>query len=183
MKLETAQAFAESILELLRQRVLKAEITGAIRRQLPEVNDIEFVILPRRGTAWIERGDFVVVQDDIGEDETIYSIAGIPCRPLDGSRWKLQVETVHDKIPMVFHIAKERDYAQAVPGNFGSIQMLTTGPEAHLNRILGRAIHLGLTWEKERGITNNIGHVTAGETETEIYAALKLDYVEPEDRK
>ena len=47
MKLETAKEIANDFLKLIRPFCLRAEIAGSIRREKPEVKDVEICAVPR----------------------------------------------------------------------------------------------------------------------------------------
>ncbi len=183
LELETATAFSEEMIRNLESKVLKVEVSGEIRRKIQEVNTVSLVVIPRQGVPFIEKGDSVVIENGIGEEEHLWKLGGIICRPIGGSRTHAKMETLEDKITIELWIARIHSYApEFTPGNFGSVLLYSTGPDEHRNHIVSRANHLGLTWEWQDGIRDETGVIRAGETEKEIYSALKLDFVEPEDR-
>jgi DNA polymerase/3'-5' exonuclease PolX len=183
LELEAATAFSEEMIRNIESKVLKVEVSGEIRRKCSEVNTVSLVVIPRQGVPFIEKGDSVVIENGVGEEEHLWKLGGIVCRPIDGSRTHAKMETIEDKITIELWIARMHFYQPVfTPGNFGSVLLYSTGPDKHRNHIVSRANHLGFTWEWQHGISDAKGLTLAGETEKEIYSALKLDFVEPEER-
>ena len=67
--------------------------------------------------------------------------------------------------------------------NFGAALMYFTGSKAHNVALRGRANDVGWTLNEYALTTLKGGKVVAGKTEEEIYAKLKLSYIEPELRE
>ncbi len=184
MNLELAQSFAKTLIANVEPRVLRIEVAGQIRRKEPEIDTVSFVIMPRKGEPFIEMGETVVIgTDGVGEKEKFYRIGDVLCRPVEGDFFKAGLQTVEDDIHIEIAMAREQSYSPVVmPCNFGSVLMLETGPDFFLARIQGRAKHLGYLWEPLSGLVKGC-EIVAGATEKEIFQTLKMDYVEPEDRK
>jgi DNA polymerase (family 10) len=66
---------------------------------------------------------------------------------------------------------------------FGAALMYFTGSKSHNVALRGRANDMGWTLNEYALTTLKGGRTVAGKTEAEIYAKLKLDYVEPELRE
>jgi DNA polymerase (family 10) len=67
--------------------------------------------------------------------------------------------------------------------NFGAALLYFTGSKAHNVALRGRANDMGWTLNEYALTTLKGGKVVAGKTEQEIYAKLKLAYIEPELRE
>jgi DNA polymerase (family X) len=67
--------------------------------------------------------------------------------------------------------------------NFGAALMYFTGSKAHNVTLRGRANDMGWTLNEYALTTLKGGKIVAGKTEEEIYAKLKLAYIEPELRE
>ena len=67
--------------------------------------------------------------------------------------------------------------------SFGAALMYFTGSKAHNVALRGRALNMGWTLNEYALTTVKGGRFVAGRTEEEIYAKLKLPYIEPELRE
>jgi DNA polymerase/3'-5' exonuclease PolX len=83
MQLKEAQQIAQKYVELLRPYCKRIEIAGSIRRQRPEVKDIEIVCIPKR--APLNGGLFGYTPDELvthpGFDEIINSLEKVKGEP------------------------------------------------------------------------------------------------------
>ena len=67
--------------------------------------------------------------------------------------------------------------------SFGAALLYFTGSKAHNVALRGRALDMGWTLNEYALTTLKGGRAVAGKTEEEIYAKLKLAYIEPELRE
>jgi DNA polymerase (family 10) len=67
--------------------------------------------------------------------------------------------------------------------SFGAALLYFTGSKAHNVALRGRALDMGWTLNEYALTTLKGGRVVAGKTEEEVYAKLKLAYIEPELRE
>src|SRR5579863_8770243 len=67
--------------------------------------------------------------------------------------------------------------------SFGAALLYFTGSKAHNVALRGRALDMGWTLNEYALTTLKGGRVMAGKTEEEVYAKLKLAYIEPELRE
>ncbi len=185
LPLKQARALAETICERLEGRVLKIEIAGSIRRGRPVVGDIDLVVLPRPGWSFIAKGEIVHLKDGVGGPEKFWRLADILCRPLNGGENYGVMETVEGGIQIDLWVAKpkETDLAGEIPGNFGTLLLCRTGSKEHNVFLCNRAKGLGLHWNPHKGVLDSKGNVIASETEEDVFRALKLKYIKPEDRE
>lgn len=140
---------------------------GSIRRRRVEVNDIDFVILPKPGMdapvrERIKQGK-EVIRD--GTDVMIVKLAN-----------GVQVD-------FFFARAQYKDLLEPRPGNFGSLLLCRTGSKEHNIYLIEVAKAKGMRWQPHEGIYDAKGKLIASETEEEIFQALGLEFVEPENRE
>ena len=168
MNLERATKIAEKIVSELAPLCEKIEIAGSIRRQRPEVNDIDLVVLPRDAAGLRRR--------------VLHSKPFI----IAGGQWTLEVELAGG-VRLDIWIAGHRDLdmfgATGCAHNFGSLLLLRTGSIGHNVWLLHAAKSRGLTWNTQQGIYDGHGRCVASETEADIFKALGIDFINPEDRE
>ena len=180
MKLEPARHFAELIKGILSPFCEKIEIAGSIRRLRPNVNDIDFVVLPKYGQTLALRerckARCRVVKD--GEQNYIVAmpISAAQREQLDHSGWDVQIDI------FIAHPGK-CDLLQTVPSNFGSLLVCRTGSTAHNIWLVEQAKKNYMTWNPYVGVTDPEGYVIAGETEQDIFRACDVPFIEPEKRE
>ncbi len=180
MNLEPARHFAELIKGILAPFCEKIEIAGSIRRARPNVNDIDFVLLPKYGQTLALRERCKqrcrVVKD--GEQNYIVAmpISAAQREQLGCPGWEVQLDL------FIAHIG-QRDLLQTVPGNFGSLLLCRTGSKEHNIYLVEHAKRLGLTWQPYQGVKDGDGYIIASESEEAIFEALGLEFVAPERRE
>lgn len=155
----------EKILPALRPFCQRIEIAGSIRRCKPEVGDIDLVALPSDREALIER--FTRGKNVIEQGAMNITI-----------RLANQLE-----IGLYLARGEVRDlFEPAVPGNYGSLLLCRTGSRFFNMKIADRARDLNLHWNPYKGITKH-GRVIAAAEEADIFQALQMDFIPPENRK
>jgi DNA polymerase (family 10) len=150
----------------------RIEIAGSIRRGRPEVNDIDFVILPKPGQkdaikARCEKR-CAVVKD--GEQNYIVRL------PESGKFRGFQID-------IFFARPAVADLLQRKPGNFGTLFLCRTGSTAHNIWLVYYAKTRGMAWHPYEGVKDAEGYVIASETEEAIFDMLGLDFVPPAVRE
>lgn len=184
MNRKLVEDLAEIMVERLAPRVLKVEIAGDVRRKAEDVEVLALVIVPRPGEPFMEKGVALEMEDNIGEMKKYWRIADILCEPLSANSTHAVMKPVDGEILIRIHVARTHSYSPTfTPGNFGAVLMFETGPLDFNMRLAGRAAHLGLEYAGTEGVKDANGIVIASETEKEIFSALKMDFVEPEDRQ
>lgn len=180
MKLEPARRLAELIRGILAPFCEKLEIAGSIRRQRPEVSDIDFVVLPKYGhlaglKARCQRRCRVVKD---GEQNYIVAmpISAAQREQLGHSGWEVQIDI------FIAHAGK-RDLLQSIPSNYGSLLLCRTGSTAHNIWIVERAKANYMTWKPYEGVFDPEGYCVAAETEEEIFRMIGVDWLAPERRE
>lgn len=171
MKLARAIAIGLKISEQLAPMCEKIEIAGSIRRARPEVGDLDLVILPQPGQLAAIKArcasKCAVVRD--GEQNCIYRLTL-------SDRTEFQIDVFFAR-PAV------ADLLNVAPGNFGTLLLCRTGSKEHNIFLVEHAKRCGLRWNPYRGVINPANEVIASETEADIFQALELPFIKPEERE
>ncbi len=180
MNLAAARQLAESIQGQLAPFCEKIEIAGSIRRQRPNVNDIDFVVLPKEGQLLAFR-DRCTARARVVKDGTVNYILALPVnaakRELLGlSGWEVRIDIFIAR-PAV------RDLLQTKPGNFGSLLLLRTGSKEHNIWLIEEAKKNYMEWRTHEGLFDPEGFCVAAETEAEILQMMNVPWIEPERRE
>jgi DNA polymerase (family 10) len=161
--------YADRIVSELAPHCERIEIAGSIRRGLPDVNDIDLVILPKSPAAQAaiiarckERGALVTG----GTQNSIFRFGHGPAQ---------------FQLDLYFAEHASRDLFGKAPGNWGSLLLCRTGSKEHNIKLVQRAKRLGKSWNPYYGVYQH-NKLVASETEESIFAALEMDFVSPEGR-
>lgn len=171
MRLPRAIGIALKIQEQIAPLCEKCEIAGSIRRARPEVGDVDLVILPREGQIAAIKARCSqkcrVVRD--GDQNCIYQIALSDGTPL--------------QLDIFFARPAVRDLLNTAPGNFGTLLLCRTGSKEHNIFLVEHAKRMSLRWNPYRGVMDGQSNVLASETEEDIFKALDLAWIKPEERE
>jgi DNA polymerase/3'-5' exonuclease PolX len=159
-----AHAIAVRVLELLKPHCIRCEIAGSIRRQKPEVKDIEIVAIPKpyNGAGLFEDGLASVVnqwQKVKGE--------------LQYGKCKYTQRVLPEGIKLDLFIADEK--------NWGNVFALRTGSADYSHKVLASQ------WVKQ-GYKSVGGYLTRNGVsynipeEKDLFEMLDIPYVEPQNR-
>ena len=166
MELSKARKYAEQIVGELKPMCNRIEIAGSIRRGKPMVGDVDLVIEPKPGqlNAIKQR-----------------CLRGGPQVTMDGElNFIMMVGNV--QLDIFFARPAVSDLFRPLPPNFGSLLVCRTGSREHNIWLISRAKANGVAWLPYQGVVKN-GKVIAGDTEAEIFKAIGIEYVKPEDRE
>lgn len=169
--LATARFRAEKVREALAPFCERIEVAGSVRRARPFVNDLDFVVLatPYQLISFRQRASAMSTVVKSGDD--IYII-----RQKDG----LQIDFYFARGP-------QNDLLETKPGNWGTVMLCRTGSKEHNIHLAQQAQRLGYKWETMLGVTLAVDMsgrtVLASETEEDIFKALEMDFIQPEDRE
>lgn len=171
MNLARAIVLADKIREQLQPMCDKIALAGSIRRSRPEVNDIDFVILPKPGQlqAIKQRCKQNCRAITDGDQNFICALRLSP-----GNEFQLDIFFARHPV---------KELLQIIPGNFGSLLLCRTGSKEHNIYLIEHAKRRGLTWNPYQGVFDSEGYCIASETEEAIFDALNLDPVPPERRE
>ena len=167
MKLAAAQSLADKIAAEITPFCDRLEIAGSIRRRRPNCGDIDIVCIPKGITgreALLARCSRTAKLVKQGDQYVVFELAnGV----------QLDLWVAH---------GGTGDLLTTTPSNWGMLLLARTGSAAHNIHLAERARSLGLRFNPHRGLMR-FGETVASAEEAEIFAALKLDYVRPEDRE
>jgi DNA polymerase (family 10) len=154
MELAYAQKLAQDIVEQIRPHCERIEVAGSIRRKKSEVRDIDIVLIPKP-LLWH--------------------------RIIATLQRKMEAEVVKrgDNIAQLTIKDVNVDLYVATPETWGGLLLIRTGSAGHNIRLSKRALSMGLKLTHS-GLTKD-GKIIAS-TEKEIFEALSLNYIEPEER-
>ena len=167
MLYRTAKTYAEEIREQLYQLCSAITIAGSIRRHEPLCGDIDLVCLATDSQrAKVRQRCLRRNPKVISDGEHILSIV------------------INNGVRLQVNFAKPTttDLFAPVPGNWGSILMMRTGPKTFNQEICLKAAKMGFCWKPFVGIVKN-NNIIASETEEDIFSALNLTYIQPDCRK
>lgn len=162
--LRVAEVWAQEAMRIVAEHAPRLAIAGSIRRRRDDVGDIDLVVLDITernpwqqhaiANALMEHG---YVQTKDGEKIASFTRAG----------------------------AASLDLYYATPATWGITMVVRTGSAAHNIKLVraGQRLLPARTFSVSRGIVDTAGHVVAGSSELEVFAALELKYVDPEDRE
>ena len=159
MLLIEAQRLADFVVEHLKPYADRIEVAGSIRRKRPEVHDIDIVLIPHGlpfiWPTYIER-----------------AMANIGATKVKGGEKLMQFALRNQQVDL--YRASEEDWG---------MQLLRwTGSKEHNVKLCNRAISLGMKLAVSRGLEKD-GKGIASRTEDDIFRALKMKYVPPEERE
>jgi DNA polymerase/3'-5' exonuclease PolX len=178
MNLPQAKLIAMSIVQRLAPFCSRIEIAGSIRRQKPEVGDIEIVCVPQSDAepdlfadpnlATITRS-----QDWIREAYRIGTIA--KGNPMDGRYIKFLVETRDQAIVQL-------DLFLATPENWGLIFAIRTGSAAYSHHVLATGWVRHGYHSKNGILIDRAGRSVPVREEEELFRLIGRPFVEPQFR-
>lgn len=155
MKLEDARAIANEVKEALLPCCERIEIAGSVRRQKPEVNDIDVVAQP--------------FDMDAFNCAVKYLLQKVM---LDGP-----------KIKRGIYKGAEIDLYVASDATFETLLLIRTGSKEHNIRLTSLAKKKGMKLHASGlGLEDQHGNIVA-QTEVGIFGYLGLDYLPPEKRE
>lgn len=164
---KTARDFAEKIVGEIAPHCAQLEIAGSLRRERPEIGDVDLVCLPSDRAALMAR--VLASAPQVLKDGTQEFVA------IFGGRIQLDLWFAVPPIVSLFDTA---------PTNFGSLLLCRTGSIGHNIFLVEHAKTLGLRWNPHWGVMTPDGHtVLASETEEQIFAALNLPFIPPPKRQ
>ena len=171
--LARARKVAEKVAAELAPFCARIEVAGSIRRGRPEVGDIDLVLLPTDRKAIEQRVTARCRLEKCGEQFLVAVMA-------EGTQ--LDLWFAHGGAPV------ERDIFGAPlgpqrPANFGSLLLCRTGSAGHNVFLVERAKRKGLVWNAHWGVYDRYGVNVASEREEDIFRALGLAFVPPEQRE
>lgn len=212
MTLYQAQRYAEQIVPWLAPYCERIEVVGSVRRRRSVCNDVDLVCIPRlttetrqvdmfttervvtnqlraflvdyvtepsNGARWLGRAPNTSLQGGGSR-----APAGSSPSPSQGEgRGEGGPAPKLDAINLLLELRRcQLDIFCATAQTWATLQLCRTGSKEHNIWLAKRAIDHGGHWNPYKGLHLSEGLVTAT-TEEELYAALKLPYIAPENRE
>lgn len=165
--LPQATKWAEGIVAELAPFCDRIEIAGSIRRRRPFVNDVDLVVLIKRGLEKEFRNRVT---------RTARVIKDGPQNFIVGLSNGLRLDIFIARHP-------QKDLFRTNQGNFGTLLICRTGSKEHNIWLVNHAKINGLQWKPYDGVCDEEGNVLTGEDERACFTALGLDWIEPERRE
>jgi DNA polymerase (family 10) len=175
MILSEAENYAKEVCEAIRPFVNRAEVVGSIRRRRPEINDVDIIAIPPDDAAWrdIPRILFKKLKASIVKrgNELITVLIPDKSTPND------------ERTPFTgMHGMVQVDLYRATPETWGVLELIRTGSKEHNVKLCAHALMNHMMLSAAKGVIKE-GKVIASVTEQEIFAALNMPYIEPQDRE
>lgn len=155
---EEARSLAERVVDVISPLVRKVKVAGSLRRNKDLVHDVDIVVIP------LPLAFPNILVNELAQELGAKIIRSGP---------KILTVTVDGKQVDIYS-ASEQDWG---------IQLLRwTGSKDHNIKLCNRALSMGMRLAVSRGLEKD-GKVIASRTEEEIFAALKMPYIPPEERE
>jgi len=179
---DDARCAAESVATMLADAVERIVIAGSIRRDRPDVGDIELVAIPR----FTDQPDGMFESRRVNRlTETVDALTwagALANHPDDPKRGERYSKLIHSASGL------QVDLFSASADTFGLILLIRTGPAAYSRRFVTdlrrRGLHVG-GGELHRGglgCGDYTCEMLPTPTEEDVYLAADWRYVEPADR-
>jgi DNA polymerase/3'-5' exonuclease PolX len=163
MKLQEAKSIAESVKELLAPHCLRVEIGGSIRRDKPEVKDVEIICVPKPYEVGLFTSGIATVVD---EWKFLLGHLGPNCR--------YAKRQLPQGINLDLFIARE--------DNFGLIYLIRTGSsEWNIKTMIPQLKRHGYYMEDGK-LWANGGVQIRTERESDLFKYAGLNFVPPKER-
>ncbi len=176
LPLAKAERIAQQIRTELAPWCEQIEIAGSIRRRRPDCGDIDLVCLPKSPgclTRILERCGRNARKVKHGEQYIVFELA---------NGFQLDLWLAHPGGPDPSSADLFEAEKEDIPGNFGVLLLARTGSAMFNVWIAQTAKAAGLHFNPHAGISRGKRIIAATE-EPEIFAALGLDFIPPENRE
>jgi DNA polymerase (family 10) len=180
LKLEDAEREAAWVISKFDHLCENVMVVGSLRRQRPEVNDIDIVVIPRcpPGQNWDE------IAKALNRAMGMVQVKKGP---------KLMTFAHYSDAPGLVMRPRDPEYTvdiyHATPETWGILILVRTGSKEHNVKLCNLALSKGMKLSAAEGILKplesfpSMMKIIASKTEEEIFAALGLPYIEPKDRE
>ena len=158
MILNEAKQIADGLLEQFTPLCYRCEIAGSVRREKPEVNDIEIVCIPR----------MITITEFIELVNSWYKIKGSPLG-------KYTRRTLPEGIHLDLFIANENNWA--------NIFAIRTGSAEWVKNVLANSWVKAGYHSKDGILYDEEGHKHIVKEEKDLFNLLGISYIEPKRRE
>jgi DNA polymerase/3'-5' exonuclease PolX len=168
MKLQHAREIAKQVRNQLSPHCSRCEIAGSIRRQKPEVHDIEIVCIPNVVPYGLFLDEYMTAPGFIDAVDRYPCLRGNPSQRYTQRRHPAGINL---------------DLFMATPANWGMIYAIRTGPAVFSHR------HLAARWCKlgYKSIGGILVHHTGRrqyiQEERQLFDILGMPWIDPQDRE
>jgi len=169
---EEARSLGERVLEVIAPLVERAELAGSIRRRKDVVHDVDIVLIPR--TLKLPEGIPLVSPTRVFPSLIAEKVKGELGGSVVVKAGPVAMQMRVLGIPVDFYASTEETW--------GVNLLRWTGSRAHNIMLCSRARRMGMRLHVSIGLVKG-GRVIASRTEEEIFRALDLDWVPPEERE
>ncbi len=169
--LATARRYAQRVVDLLAPHCEQIAIAGSIRRNKPEVKDIEVVCIPKRTQIDLFGGELVPIPSF--------------CKIVNGwEKVKGEPTGKYTQRLLPGSLGIKLDLFIATPENWGFIFAIRTGSANYSAQTLGRAWrNAGYEGKDGMLVDRKTLQPVPTPTEKDFFKLINLDWVEPENRK
>lgn len=165
MPLDRARQYADKIVAALEPYCSRIEVAGSIRRRRPVVHDIDLVVIPTDWPALKARA--LEHAHEITSGDCVFRLqltTGI----------QVDIYRAHGPMPDLF---------VPRPTNWGTLLLCRTGSAEHNILLCRHAKALGRSWNPHHGVFTADETLIASETEEDVFRALDMDFIPPEERE
>ena len=168
--LHRAEEVANEMVKLLESACARITIAGSIRRQKPEVSDIELLVIPK----------YAGLADMLDREIQTLLFGGI----LDFRRNKRGSRVYGPKNKLMVHVPSgiAVDLFSSTEENWGMALFVRTGPREWNIKAMSRFRELGMQGHAYGGVTDAEGNELGCPDEETIFGYLGWAYVPPERR-
>jgi DNA polymerase (family 10) len=166
------EPLASKIIRIVEPFCVRVEVAGSFRRLRPIINDLDIVIQPKpEPGSWVQilkalRSEFDAVTEKQGDKlATLY----------------LRFSKKHSDFEELGHV--QIDLYRATSATWGILLLVRTGSKEHNVYLCNLALAKGMRLLYSQGLVDKDGHVLAGRTEEEVFQALGMPFVIPQDRE
>ena len=158
MELNKAKTIGGCVLDELSHLIEKGELAGSIRRKKPDVNDIDIVILPKMELGILDKIKSVLKKygDVLVEGEKVVRV------------------NTKDNIEIDCYISNDKNYEVLL--------LIRTGSKEHNRKLAIEALKQGKKLNFAEGLMDIKTKQIVSNTESGIFKALNLRYIDPEKR-
>ena len=158
--LDEARRIGEEIRMLLQELTTRIEVAGSVRRRRPVVHDLDIVLIPQV----FAFPDMIIMKLKERWPDLVILRKGE----------RLAGVTLYQGVDVDLYSSNDQ--------SFGMHLLRWTGSAEHNIMLARRARTLGLKLAVSKGVERD-GQVIASRTEAEIFKALKMDFIPPEERE
>lgn len=160
MKLEEAGVLADRIVYCIQPLCDRVQVVGSIRRKRADVHDIDIVAIPQTPWHWPMIVKCLKKELNMTLIRTGPELATLGFKDVD--------------LPV--------DIYRARATTWGVLLLIRTGSKGHNIKLCSRAKRMGMMLSAKEGVVKD-GKIIASRSEEEIFKALDMEFVNPEERE